>query len=162
MGPFQRAKDAELHTNAPVLKATVPPRAHLGNRGLHDSYRPAAAPQPSRRKITAPTSDPTQTKETAVSHTVPSQHPAVVLRSNYQLLRALLAVAAVAIVGLTIAVVVLATSNTTTITPASHHTAPATSATPSAETGAKLDHRGVKTTTQELRTNLSYFYPGHY
>lgn len=94
-----------------------------------------------------------------MSHTVPSQHPAVALRSNNQFLRALLAVAVTAIVGLTIALVV-ATSNTTTITPAAHHTAPATSA-PSAETGARLDHRGVKA-TQELQTNLRYFYPGHY
>jgi hypothetical protein len=81
-----------------------------------------------------------------VSHTVPSQHPAVVLRSNYQLLRALLAVALIAIVGLTTAVVVLATSNTTTITPAAHPTAPATSA----------------ATQGENQLNRSYFYPGHY
>jgi hypothetical protein len=45
-----------------------------------------------------------------MSHTVPSQHPAVVLRSNYQHLRALLAIAIAVILGLTIAVVVLATT----------------------------------------------------
>jgi hypothetical protein len=39
---------------------------------------------------------------------IPNQHPAVVLRSRYQQLRALLAVAMVAVVGLTVAVVVLA------------------------------------------------------
>jgi hypothetical protein len=37
-----------------------------------------------------------------MSHTVPSQHPAVVLRSTYQHLRALLVVAFIAVVGLTI------------------------------------------------------------
>ena len=52
-----------------------------------------------------------------MSHTVPSQHPAVVLRSNYQHLRALLAIAIAVILGLTIAVVVLATADNTS-TPA--------------------------------------------
>jgi len=46
-----------------------------------------------------------------MSQTVPSQHPAVLLRSNYQHLRALLAIAIAVILGLTIAVVVLATSS---------------------------------------------------
>jgi hypothetical protein len=40
---------------------------------------------------------------------IPSQHPAVVLRSHYRQLRALLAIAMVAIVGLSAAVVILAT-----------------------------------------------------
>ena len=40
---------------------------------------------------------------------LPTQHPAVVLRSHYLQLRALLAVAMIAVVGLTAAVVVLAT-----------------------------------------------------
>jgi cell division protein FtsN len=39
---------------------------------------------------------------------IPRQHPAVVLRSHFNQLRALLAVAMVAIVGLTVAVVILA------------------------------------------------------
>jgi hypothetical protein len=39
---------------------------------------------------------------------IPSQHPAVVLRSHYRQLRALLAVAMIAVVGLTAAVVILA------------------------------------------------------
>lgn len=43
-----------------------------------------------------------------MSNTVPAQHPAVVLRSHYRNLRSLLAVALVAIVGLTATVVVLA------------------------------------------------------
>ena len=40
---------------------------------------------------------------------IPRQHPAVVLRSHYQQLRALLATAMIAVVGLTAAVVILAT-----------------------------------------------------
>lgn len=43
-----------------------------------------------------------------MSQTLSTQHPAVVLRSRYQQLRALLVVAMIAVVGLTAAVVVLA------------------------------------------------------
>jgi hypothetical protein len=43
--------------------------------------------------------------------TVSTQHPAVVLRSRYQQLRALLAVAMIAVLGLTAAVVILAIDN---------------------------------------------------
>jgi hypothetical protein len=46
-----------------------------------------------------------------MSQTLSTQHPAVVLRSRYQQLRALLAVAMIAVVGLTVAVVVLATQD---------------------------------------------------
>jgi hypothetical protein len=42
---------------------------------------------------------------------VPRQHPAVVLRSHYQQLRALLVVAMIAVAGLTAAVVILATDD---------------------------------------------------
>jgi hypothetical protein len=42
---------------------------------------------------------------------IPRQHPAVVLRSHFNQLRALLAVAMVAVVGLTVAVVILATDD---------------------------------------------------
>ena len=42
---------------------------------------------------------------------IPSQHPAVVLRSNYNHLRALLAVAMIAVAGLTAAVVILASDD---------------------------------------------------
>ena len=42
---------------------------------------------------------------------IPAQHPAVVLRSHYRLVRALLAVTMIAVVGLTAAVVILATDN---------------------------------------------------
>jgi hypothetical protein len=46
-----------------------------------------------------------------MSRTFSTQHPAVVLRSRYQQLRALLTVAMIAVVGLTVAVVVLATQD---------------------------------------------------
>jgi hypothetical protein len=57
-----------------------------------------------------------------MSNAVQAQHPAVVLRSSYQHLRALLAIAAIAIVGLTVTVVVLALNNsrTTTASPPAH------------------------------------------
>jgi len=46
-----------------------------------------------------------------MAHTVPAQHPAVVLRSHYRQLRALLAIAMIAVIGLTITVVILATDD---------------------------------------------------
>jgi hypothetical protein len=42
---------------------------------------------------------------------VPTQHPAVVLRSHFNQLRALLAVALIAVIGLTVAVVILASDD---------------------------------------------------
>jgi hypothetical protein len=47
-------------------------------------------------------------KEAVMGQTISTQHPAVVLRSRYRQLRALLAVAMIAVVGLTAAVVILA------------------------------------------------------
>jgi hypothetical protein len=47
-----------------------------------------------------------------MGHAIPKQHPAVVLRSQFNLVRALLGVAMVALVGLTIAVVILANDDT--------------------------------------------------
>jgi hypothetical protein len=46
-----------------------------------------------------------------MAQSVPSQHPAVVLRSHYRHVRALLAIAMIALVGLTVAVVILATDD---------------------------------------------------
>ncbi len=46
-----------------------------------------------------------------MSQVIPNQHPAVVLRSNYVQLRALLAIAMIALVGLTVTVVILATND---------------------------------------------------
>jgi hypothetical protein len=95
-------------------------------------------------------------KEKAMSHTVPSQQPAVVLRSNYQHLRTLLAIALAVIVGLAVAVAVLAT-RTNHATLASPITQSATQANPSAETGARLDHSGRNTTATETTNRLANY-----
>jgi hypothetical protein len=49
--------------------------------------------------------------EAVMGKAIPTQHPAVVLRSHYRQLRALLAIAMVAVVGLTAAVVILANND---------------------------------------------------
>ena len=46
-----------------------------------------------------------------MDHAVPEQHPATVLRSHYNHLRVLVVVAMIAVVGLTVAVVVLASND---------------------------------------------------
>ena len=46
-----------------------------------------------------------------MSQAISTKHPAVVLRSHYVQLRALLAIAMIAVVGLTVAVVILATND---------------------------------------------------
>jgi hypothetical protein len=50
-------------------------------------------------------------QEALMGQAVPSQHPAVVLRSHFNQLRALLAVALIALIGLTVAVVILASDD---------------------------------------------------
>ena len=72
--------------------------------------------------------------------------------------RSTLIATALAIVGLTLVVVVLATSTTTANTPAAHHTASTTSATPAADSGARLDHSGRKLQL-ENQLNHSYSHP---
>jgi hypothetical protein len=96
-----------------------------------------------------------------MSSTVPAQHPAVVLRSAYLHLRALLAVAAIAVVGLTLAVVVLAinTSGSTTVSPAAHAISSAIRTNPSVTVGPNPDQRGVSpaagATSSAISTNPS-------
>src|SRR5215211_1416436 len=51
------------------------------------------------------------TQEAVMGNAIPAQHPAVVLRSHYKQLRALLAIAMIAVVGLTAVVVILATND---------------------------------------------------
>jgi hypothetical protein len=83
-----------------------------------------------------------------MSQAVSPQHP-VALRSQYRHLRALLAVAIIAIVGLIAAVVVLATSDgggSAVATPAVQ----VTSAAQTADTGARLDHRGLEDRANSL------------
>jgi hypothetical protein len=72
-------------------------------------YRLVAAPQPGPRRIVAD-SFPT-TQEVVMAQAIPTQHPAVVLRSRFNLLRALLAITMLAVVGLAAAVVILATED---------------------------------------------------
>jgi hypothetical protein len=50
-------------------------------------------------------------QEAVMGQAIPRQHPAVVLRSHYRQLRALLGVAMIAVVGLTAAAVILATDS---------------------------------------------------
>ena len=56
-----------------------------------------------------------------MSQSITSQHPAVVLRSHYVHMRAVLAIAMIAVVGLAVAVVILATaaSSSTSVSAAS-------------------------------------------
>jgi hypothetical protein len=75
--------------------------------------------------------------------------------------RSTLIATVLAIVGLTLVVVVLATSNTTAVTPAAHHTESATGATPAAETGARLDHSGRKLQLENQLTR-TYLFLGHH
>jgi len=83
-----------------------------------------------------------------MSNTVSAQHPAVVLRSSYLHLRALLAIAAIAIVGLTVAVVVLAINSgiSTTVSPAARATSSAVRANPPVTVGANPDQRRLSPT----------------
>jgi hypothetical protein len=70
----------------------------------------------------------------------------------------LLAIAAIAIVGLAVGIVVLATSNRRVTTRSATRVVPsAISTSASAESGAKLDHSG-----RNARPNAIYDYPGHY
>ena len=76
---------------------------------------------------------------------IPTQHPAVVLRSHYMQLRALLAAAMIAVIGLTGAVVVLAIDDDrATSTPtATHVTAPSPSGSTRYDSGPEEGTRGA-------------------
>ena len=50
----------------------------------------------------------TQSQEALMGKAVPAQHPAVVLRSQFEIVRTLLAAAMIAVVGLSLAIVILA------------------------------------------------------
>ena len=95
-----------------------------------------------------------------MSNTISTQHPAVELRSSYQLVRSLLVIATIAIVGLTVAVAVLAINNGTKT-----HASPAALAKQSAINSNPVvqsnpDEQGL--TASPLGSNSSYYYPGHY
>jgi hypothetical protein len=55
-------------------------------------------------------------QEAVMGQAIPRQHPAVVLRSHYRQLKALLAIMLVAVVGLSVAVAILATNDDGTTT----------------------------------------------
>jgi hypothetical protein len=63
----------------------------------------------------------TNHQEAVMSNSIPAQHPAVVLRSQYRQLRSLLAVLVVAVVGLSTTVVVLTVDDQTATTATSTH-----------------------------------------
>jgi hypothetical protein len=60
-----------------------------------------------------------------MGHAIPKQHPAVVLRSHYNLVRALLGIAMVALVGLVIALVVVANDDDEPVGPSAVQAVPA-------------------------------------
>src|SRR4051812_6468639 len=90
-----------------------------------------------------------------MSESVSFQGPAVVARSRYARVQRLLVVAVVAVIGLTVAVILLATSQNGTArlaTPASPVSlsgdtpiARSTSQSAAAQVGARLNHRGLDT-----------------
>jgi hypothetical protein len=57
---------------------------------------------------------PSEQEEAVMGQAIPRQHPAVVLRSHFILVRALLVAAIVAVIGLSVAVVILATNDEST------------------------------------------------
>ena len=65
-----------------------------------------------------------------MGHAIPKQHPAVVLRSQFNLVRALLGVAMVALVGMTIALVVVANDDNDSVSTSAVQAAPVAPALP--------------------------------
>jgi hypothetical protein len=76
----------------------------------------------------------TNHQEAVMSNSIPAQHPAVVLRSQYRQLRSLLAVLVVAVVGLSTTVVVLTVDDQTATTATTTHV-------PTAQLGDPLQAR---------------------
>jgi hypothetical protein len=91
-----------------------------------------------------------------MSNAVSAQHPAV-LRSSYLHLRVLLAIAAIAIVGLTVAVVVLAINNGgSTVTSAARATSSATRVQPAVAVGPNPDQRGLSPSVPQPGPIVTY------
>jgi hypothetical protein len=107
-----------MEQGAGAVRPTYSSPAPLANPLLPRCYRLVAALQPLPRMIAAMFVSPHTSgraaaaaapkQEAVMGQAIPRQHPAVVLRSHYNHLRALLAVAMIAVVGLTAAVVILA------------------------------------------------------
>jgi hypothetical protein len=83
---------------------------------------------------------------------IPAQHPAVVLRSHYRQLRTLLAIAMIAVLGLSTAVVILATNDDAAVSPIAGSATQVTAAGPTGSTrydgGPDEGTRGVAAARQ--------------
>jgi hypothetical protein len=77
-------------------------------------------------------------QEAVMGKAIPSQHPAVVLRSHFNLVRNLLAVAMVAVIGLSTAVVIVANDDEATSTSAAQ-SAPAVTQPQALPDGTRYD-----------------------
>jgi hypothetical protein len=90
-----------------LAKPPLPPcyRAFTRSQALSRTIGSDVVPPKSGRAIEAPG------QEAVMAEAIPRQHPAVVLRSHYTHLRALLAIAIIAVVALSVSVVILATNN---------------------------------------------------
>jgi hypothetical protein len=91
---------------------------------------------------------------------IPRQHPAVVLRSHFNQLRALLAVAMVAVVGLTVAVVILATDDDPAISTGSATQVNAPSATGSTRYDGGPEEGSADVTPAQPRVTQQQAFPG--
>ena len=78
-----------------------------------------------------------------MSQPVSAQHPAVVLRSHYTHLRALLAVALIVIAGLTVAVVAISTNDNSTPASAQSSAPPASTSTSRYDGGPEEGTAGI-------------------
>jgi hypothetical protein len=98
------------------VRATYRRRPPPPSRLLPGFCRLDAAPQPLRRTMGGIGPN---TQEAGMGKAIPQQHPAVVLRSHYRQLQAMLAIAMVAVVGLSGAVVVVASDDDEPVAPSS-------------------------------------------
>ena len=115
---------------------------------VSNGARSARSELPLRKTVIWVTTEP---QDASVGETMYPAAPAVVLRSQYNRLRLLLAIAIVAAFGLTYAVLGLATEETTTVvarqSPAADHfdwNRFLAASVAGAEAGARLDHSGRK------------------
>jgi hypothetical protein len=132
----------------------------LGKRPLPPRYRFVAEVQPVRHMIGTDVDSPKPhrpsrrggrpTQEAVMGKAIPAQHPAVVLRSHHRQLRALLATAMIAVVGLSAAVVILATNDDrdTSAGSATQVSAPSPAGNTRYDGGPEEGTRGVATARQ--------------
>jgi hypothetical protein len=150
---LERTEDAEVHASAGCGSG----RLNVPHRRAPRQVAVAALLPGFGRRATGPNQDrqtsneravrrPAREQEAVMSHQISPQHPAVVLRAHYVQLRALLAIAMIAVVGLTAAVVILATDDGvagTSARPASAVTAPAATSGQRYDGGPEEGTRGV-------------------